>query len=368
MFRRETPETSVDREGNPFTDPKRAAKAGQDICGGYRAVFAGMTSDWKYTFECFHLPWNYTADCVCHLCGADSSQGPNTFSNFAMNAPCFMIEHDEIAYVNSMCGIMSPYTLLPGWSLPALFPECMHCGCLGVHLLAAGSALKELANSGHWGRQRDITTWKERLAVQLETAFHEFKAWCSDKRVPSRVKRFTPNKLSLKNKRDKPELKTKDHCALTIVEWLADVCSKQAENMPGNECVGTRAGSLWSWAEMFRITRSSAKRGGSFTPTERDDLQHLRDMFFRSYHKMRGMSEEAGASCWAITPKFHMLDHAIRMGLEWNMSAATCWTFTEEDELGLMLRITKGLHALIVDCSGFHMWLTQFFKSKCWMG
>jgi hypothetical protein len=205
--------------------------------------------------------------------------------------------------------------MLPGWSLQSLFAECMHCVCLGVHLLAAGSTLKELANSGHWGRHRDITTWKARLAVQLEVGFHEFKEWCSDKRIPSRVKRFTPNKLSLKTKHDKPELKTKAHCALTIVDWLADVCSKQAENIPGDEYVGTLAGSLWSLAEMFRIMRSSAKRGGTFTPTEHDDLQHLRDMLFRSYHKMRGMLEEAGSPCWATTPKFHMLDHAIRMGV-----------------------------------------------------
>ena len=179
------------------------------------------------------------------------------------------------------------------------------------------------------------------------------------------MKRFTPNKLSLKNKHDKPELKTKARCALTIVDWLADVCSKQAEHIPGDEYVGTRAGSLWSLAEMFRIMRSSAKRGGTFTPTEHDDLQHLRDMFFRSYHKLRGMSEEAGSPCWAITPKFHMLDHAIRMGLEWNMSPATWWTFKEEDGMALMLKITKGLHALTLERSGFHMLLIQLFESKC---
>ena len=40
--------------------------------------------------------------------------------------------------------------------------------------------------------------------------------------------------------------------------------------------------------------------------------------------------------CWAISPKFHMLDHAIRMGLEWNMSPAKWWTFKEEDGIPCM--------------------------------
>ena len=88
-------------------------------------------------------------------------------------------------------------------------------------------------------------------------------------------------------------------------------------------------------------------------------------MFFRSYHNMRGMLEEAGSPCWATTPKFHMLDHAIRMGLEWGMSPATWWTFKEEDGMGLMLNITKGLHALTLERSGFHMWLIHFVESKC---
>ena len=352
---------SVDYEGKPFTDRKRASKAGQPICGGYRAVFAGMANDWKYTFECFHLPWNYNADQICHLCVADTSNGPHCFTNFALDAPCSSIQHDEVAYLQSACGRMSPYTSLVGFSLQGLFPECMHCGCLGTHLLAAGSALKELANSGHWGRHADITTWKERLAVQLGAAFQEFKEWCSDKRISSRQKTFTPARLSLKNKHDKPELKTKAHCALVVVEWLADVCSRQAM-VVGGEYNGTRAATLWSLAEMFRVMRSSSKRL-HLLPPEAAELQHLRDMFFRCYCKMRGMSEEADSAAWAITPKFHMLDHAIRMGLEWNVSPATWWTFKEEDGMGLMLKICKGGHALKIEASGFHRWLIQFFES-----
>ena len=208
-----------------------------------------------------------------------------------------------------------------------------------------------------------MTRWKERLAVQLKLAFHEFKEWCKDARVQARGKTFTPARLSLKNKHDKPELKVKAHCALVIVEWLADVCSKQADMMPGNEYVGTRAATLWSLAELFRVIRSSSKHEGGLTPTEHDDLVHLRDICFASAHKMRGMSEEACSPCWAITPKYHMLDHAIRMGLEWNMSPADWWSF-KEDGMGMMLNITKGLHALAVERAGFNMWLIQSFETN----
>ena len=62
--------------------------------------------------------------------------------------------------------------------------------------------------------------------------------------------------------------------------------------------------------------------------------------------------------------QFHSLDHAIRLALVWNVSPANWWSFSEEDGMGLVMRICKNLHGGTVEASFFDRWLLQYFNES----
>ena len=66
---------------------------------------------------------------------------------------------------------------------------------------------------------------------------------------------FTVSRLSMNKKSDRPVLKAKAANAMLVVEWLAEVCDRQAQAQPDNEYVSQRATMLWGLTSVYTIWR-----------------------------------------------------------------------------------------------------------------
>jgi len=347
----------------PFPDTasvtkQRKSLVGQRICGKWVFTFAEFAADWKASVEIFHLPWNYSTEEICHMCGACKS-GELDYMRFGINSLCHMHPRSTHAYLASRNAALSPLSKLEGFHLDIIGPEVMHAGPLGMSAIACGSALSELCSERCFGWYREIGEWAERLRLQLQVAFIEFVKWQATHNRRCTQKRFTPARLCLKRKVDAPILKAKAYNCIVVSEWLSDVCMQQHRANPTNSYIATRALTMWGFAEFYRILRES---GDWFTEAQLEQLQVARNSMLFGYASMNACSVEGDKSLWTSRPKLHMLDHAIRRAQHSKRNPARQWTFQEEDNMGLMVKICAKCSATTLEARSVERWLLQFFQ------
>ena len=123
--------------------------AGKPIPGDHHVGLAGVTGDWMWEAEAFHLAENYKCgpeQPICHRCGAMNGCGHHAYWNIADDAPMWEVERSHATYMASEAARLSAASKLPGFHIQALWPELMHGGPLGFCLTVSGSVLKELGD------------------------------------------------------------------------------------------------------------------------------------------------------------------------------------------------------------------------------
>ena len=139
-----------------------------------------------------------------------------------------------------------------------LWPELVHCGPLGACPLAAGSVLLEFCNMGRWGHHPTVTTWKDKLGIQLADAYNAHRKYLRDHAKTSTRRTFAFGRLSMHNKSDKPELKTEASNCLAVCDWLAEECRKVA-GRTGTGYDRDRATMMWGLSTFFWVVRRSPR-------------------------------------------------------------------------------------------------------------
>ena len=332
-----------DHTGKEFSGWRRRL-AGNDLCGPFRFVVVHICMDWKASATAFHLPWSYCAvrPHVCHLCHATRS-GPQSFARFDRH--CQDPPRDTQAYLASPSGRASPWAWLPGFFLAMIGPVLTHAHALGICRYACGSLLLELCRAGWWGVSDDISTWAERLQMQLASAYLDFRQHCRSIGVRTKQKKFTVRRLSMHNKSDMPMLKTKAAMAFHVTDWLAHaaLCKARADPTQYAKVRATMANGLSDFGKILRF-------GGKpfLLPDEKTRLRAARDSFFACYHTLRAMAVEQGQPLYPIAPKFHMVSHGEALAQRTGLNPAMIWTFQDEDAMGLAQLMCMSSHGATV--------------------
>ena len=353
-----------DQHGQPLTG-WREKLAGQPLCRGYKFVIMQMCNDWGYSVKAFG--WSDfgkpISEEICWWCRACKSQGERCFTNFSADAPCYQHRRDNDEYMQSPAALASPLTALPGFSLWIVMPELMHAGPLGISLHSCGSVIFELAAGGFWGHHPDVDTtpiWKSRLNLQLATAYQAFRGWMKTHKRAIRLGKLTVGKLSLHRMTDMPILKCKAHDAFVVGEWLCDICTKQA-NQTGNEYHITRASMLWGLSTFYAVVRQA---GFWMSDPELNLLRESRDTYFSCYKRLRLMAEEANRSLYGIIPKHHVVSECELQMQRTKMNAASMWTFQDEDNMGVTMKIASKTHGLFVGKNTLEKWGLAHFDCQ----
>ena len=110
---------------------KRAARAGQQLAGPYKLIYAGGTGDWKGFAEEYHLPWFYNAPSgkICQCCEAENSGHPYTPTPTASAAATAILPIAAATAIASTT-IVPPPLLLLLW--PIGLCRCKGACSLGI--------------------------------------------------------------------------------------------------------------------------------------------------------------------------------------------------------------------------------------------
>ena len=315
--------------------------AGEPIAGPYRLTFVIYVADWKQSVECFHLEHHYNRLQVCHHCFAVKDPDDEcTYTNFRHDAVCFQRPRPHQQYALSGSADVSPLSSLLGFHVFAIVAELMHCGPAGVHLECGGCALLELCRNGQYGKHAEIGEWQPSLEAQLAEAYVQFRTWSKARGVRTSQPLFKTTTLRMTSKFAVSQLHVKAHTTLLVIDWLAELCCRCHSS---NEYEQDRSLLLWGLSSMFHIWRSAGKW---LTRSELRDARVARDVFFFSSWKLARLGSEVGTHYYKLLPKHHMIDHAERscQATSWNPCAY--WTFSDEDNMGLMSKTLSSVRQL----------------------
>ena len=343
----------VDEHGHGFTGT-RAKQAGKPICGGFKFIVQFFTNDWAYNVKAFHLPWHMNKEEICHLCCA-ARDGVLTFAHYhpAATFPA----RDSALYVASREGRNSPLTDVTGFTLQMVWPELMHVGPLGVCLVAAGSVLHELCDFGRWGKHPAVTTWKEKLGLQLAYAYKKFKRFLRKNGKTCTQRKFTVGRLKMCNKTDKPELKAKASNCLAVCEWLHEECRVVAA-LTGTAYAQDRATMMWGLHTFFWVVRTS---GRWLTSEQLQLLNDAKDAWLLVYHKLRFCAEERHTKLYALIPKSHMILHINEHAQSTTLNPKVLWAFQDEDCMRQWQGLGVSSHGNSISASVLTRWCIGFF-------
>ena len=253
---------------------------------------------------------------------------------------------------------MGPWSGLPGFTLASVVAELMHNNPLGVCLYAAGSVLLELSEAGRFGHHDYITKWKDRLGLQLASAYVSFRNYLKRRGIKCKTRKFTVNRLTMHVRDDCPVLKCKASAAMHVVDWLA-VEAARASATSGTEYSALRATMIWSLSSFNRIIRCSSFP--FMKPSELSALRRSRDGFFLTYHELRLLASEQLLPWYPVTPKFHMMSHCEDVCQKTGLSPRLLWTFSDEDCMGLLQKIAQSSHNNTIDETALQKWVIQWF-------
>ena len=232
----------------------------------------------------------------------------------------------------------------------------MHAGPLGICQLAAGVVLVELCEENVWQLPAGITNrWEERLALQLDLAYVDFRKWCNDFSTSATQPKFTPSRLNMKSLMSWPCLKAKASNCLKVQSWLAHKCAKHNAGPHGE----TRALTMWGLDTFFTVGRNSGEW------LEESQLKKFdraaRAMLF-GYHALSSEASAFGRSRWEMRPKHHVLWHVWRDTLRTKRNPCWQWAFCDEDSMMKYVRVSAASHPSTIPRSALERWVLRVWE------
>ena len=186
--------------GEPLEGP-RAAKAGEQLAGGYRLAYHGFKADAKARREMHRFNRTYGHSKICETCFAER---PNvkgdpllTFKNFYPDAAHLMTELSHRDYVASS-DRLSPWENMPGFHVKSLFRDPMHTVYLGTAKEVLASCL------GYWNKNGCLPG--NNLEERLRWVSQQQKEVCAGAGLKGSFKTFTPANTGLDKSSEFPEL------------------------------------------------------------------------------------------------------------------------------------------------------------------
>ena len=123
-----------------------------------------------------------------------------------------------------------------------------------------------------------------------------------------------------------------------------------------------RALMLWGLSAFFKIIRESLKHGIWMSSSELRELRLARITFFGFYFKLHMLAEEDERPLYGFQPKLHMIDHAERIAQSLRLNPASYWTFQDEDNMHVMMKVSVHCHGSTLEKATLEKWLLQFYS------
>lgn len=334
-----------DHTGKPFSCNKKATRyrfnaAGQRVCGRFHALLMQVLGDWKFLKEEFKLTKHYNGVEFCYKCrGVKRGRGPKAYhySDYPE-----WLDHLRTA-TELMQGMPSILCNLPGFTFARIMCDLMHIVLLGILQWATGGCLWEAVYVWDlWPHPAEPGGWKHNVNKRLALAFVDFKNWCRQNGVSCSQTRFRTTTLAMDKLASAPLFKGKAANTLKVSCWLAGVVGRHSERHPFDQHITHCSAMLWGYCFIF----DTCLRGGLwFDRDEACRISYARQVALGSNAALSREALQLGKTIYPQKPKHHLCDHALRDAATTRLNPGHHWTFSDEDFIGRMVKLSRRCHA-----------------------
>ena len=314
---------------------QRAAIAGTEIAGGFKFLLAYIVGDMEWVQHTYEFDTGYNKDHLCWTClGTKSISGGCCGYDFhwgaAWEATC--VPHSDYW---GRTGWALPACSLPGWHLYAIRYDIMHVLLLGLAQWAFGCTMKKLLGDNYFEGPTG-GPWQQRYGQQLKKAYGLFIHWCRERKIIHSQRAFTLGRLSLKKLAGLAYFKAKAKNTLVTLQWICALAATIASDHPSDEN-SMRASCLWGFVYAIDVLRDA-----DFFLTDADcaEIERARES---SLHCHTWLVHNC-VSWFPNKPKCHAWDKLLRICQAERVNPLHWWCFADEDFIGKVLRIGRGLH------------------------
>ena len=342
----------------PETDcfNRRLRRRVTKMAGKFKAAFALLKSDGKARRDAHNFKRNFGATFCCDLCLATQpyKKAPKSllYSDCNDDAAWLFTMISQSIYEESEL-LLSPWLMVPGWSLLSNLFDFMHVCWLGFGRDVAACVIVDLY------ARRQIPGNTETEAYAMLTA--KFQSWCKARNMTKVPFSFTPSSLGAdSDKNEYPELASyfKAVHVHAIVSFLADTLGERTNVNFHDKCRGTM---VWSLQHVARTLDGSTWR---LDDAEKDSVLRAGKLFLTCYQSLAAEADREKMKLWKHRPKLHYFWHIMFDNVRWGLNPVTFDCASDESYLGKLKAICRNCHGASLSRSVLLRWrlglATQF--------
>eukprot|EP00435_Cladocopium_sp_Y103_P011382 s2437_g3.t1 len=324
-------------EGEPLTGHRLAMK-GKPMAFGWRACYYAMKADLKARRWLHGFGRYYKAGWMCDSCLAQSGTKCDPrmhYKNFGDSKawPLTAISHKMYM---AMPGQLSPWSVVPGWTLESTTFDFMHNLYLGTGRDLIGSTFKTLIRRGAYSHL-PFTDMDSILGFLQEEMVND----CAQSGL------YLPRKPTL----TETSLSDKDYCELStkfkachikiMVFWVAKKTQEVADGNPQDIVLQVLATCCYSLQKVVTLLDSSGIILDGDTAREASDMLFLH---IKSYAWLAAYFYNERVMVFRIRPKLHYIYHQAIQLREWRINIGVFATFHDETFLGKIKAVATACH------------------------
>ena len=327
---------------------------GLPLAGGWRGALCQVRGDWQFYCELFSFPqWN-SADRMCWLCRASSTNEALAWVHFGPEAGWRRTRWTHAGYLRWLrrMGLAIPALLLLviGFRL-----ECIMIDIL--HTVDQGVASHIIANVMWTFAVRRKVFGASNQEVAVASLYSNMQRWFKETKERSKLK----GKLTVERLRTKgqwPKLKAKAAATRHLARYALYLC----ETYGGADVEDRQMRALCQLlCEFYDIVQHESQ---FVSDSAKEALPKLGQRLVGIYTALATAAKEAKLKMWKLQPKLHLFLHLCEWQSVSHGNPRYYWTYADEDLAGLMAEIAKSVHPRTMCTSALFKWLWLSFGDE----
>ena len=229
---------------------------------------------------------------------------------------------------------------------------------LGVRLQLLGSVLVLSCSNGQFWALPAAGGWKDKLSHQLDLATADLCAWKSATHSSCSFKRIKLSALHVLAKLDWPWLKCKAANAACLTDWLL---YKYDSFGPLDDVDSLIRLCLGGFSQVYSVIKHKHRW---LTEADAATLESGREAALYGFNALSSLFACQDPPCplFKMTPKFHQMDHILRVAVRDKLNPRVFWTLGDESFGGEVALVCRGLHPSSMSVRCVQRWMAFFFQ------
>ena len=324
---------------------------GLPLAGGWRAALCQVRGDWQFYCELFGFPqWN-SADNMCWLCRASSTNPALAWVRYAADAGWGKTRWDHESYMKYLraAGFLIPALLAVaiGFRLDCIMIDVLHTVDQGVasHIIANVMWVFAVVRKVFGGKTQE---------ENVQRLYANMQKWYKGLKSKTRMQ----GKLTVERLRTKggwPKLKAKAAATRHLAAYALHLAQTFGTGTVEDKQI---LGVCQMLSEFYNVMQSESQ---FLSAAAKLDVPKVGYRLVALYTALATDAKRKGLKLWKLQPKLHLFLHLCEWQAITHGNPRYYWTYADEDLMGIMAEIASSCHPRTMAMSALFKWLHLSF-------